>query len=198
MANATLPQGKAFPSISTSTFTAIDFDLLTSKAILNVYSKAFFMGKIDANKGIKVPTDKAKMKALNVGKTDISTSKIPFKALETIIKPKILKVNPITKAGKTNDNAWTRIKDTTPTLFKPNVLKTASSKFLVSTETNNKLYKSIKLNIKRINTIIFKITPKNIAPNLVPNSSYNTGNSISIGYTPSFLEIILAFFETSY
>lgn len=167
-AKATLPQGKAFPSISTSIFTAIDFDLLTSKAILKVYSKAFLIGNIEANKGIKVPTDKANIKALKVGNTEISTSKIPFKALETITNPTILRVNPITKAGNTNDKAYTKIKDTTPTLFNPKVLNTASSKFLVSTETNNKLYKSIKLNINRINTIIFKITPKNIAPNLVP------------------------------
>ena len=71
-----------------------------------------------------------------------------------------------------------------PTLFKPRTLSTPISKVLVSTETNNKLYKSISDNKNNINTIILNIIPKYIYYYLSDYNSFNTGKSIFMGYTP--------------
>jgi len=130
-----------------------------------------------------------------VGKTLISTYIAAFNPEDTPTNPKILRAIPTIRAGTTKDKACIIIKDTTPTLLSPKVLNTANSKFLVSIDTNKRLYKSIKLSINKINTIMLRITPKNMAPNLNSNNSDKTGRSIYTGYTPKSLAILLATYE---
>ena len=67
------PQGKLWPSISISIFTAADLERFTSSATLRVCFKASFTGIMEDKIGIKTPSPMAKATALPVGTTEICT-----------------------------------------------------------------------------------------------------------------------------
>jgi len=96
-----------------------------------------------------------------------------------------------------------------PTLFNPRVLRTANSKILVSIDTRSRLYSSIsdKINNISIDTrsrlyssisdktnnikiIMLRTIPKNSPVNLDLDKLPKTGNSIVIGYTPSYYTML--------
>ena len=77
-----------------------------------------------------------------------------------------------------------------PTLFNPRVLRTANSKILVSIDTRSRLYSSISDKTNRIKIIMLRTIPKNSPVNLDLDKLPKTGNSIVIGYTPSYYTML--------
>ena len=77
-----------------------------------------------------------------------------------------------------------------PTLFNPRVLRTANSKILVSIDTMSRLYISISDKTSRIKIIMLRTIPKNSPVNLDLDKLPKTGNSIVIGYTPSYYTML--------
>ena len=77
-----------------------------------------------------------------------------------------------------------------PTLFNPRVLRTANSKILVSIDTRSRLYSSISDKTNNIKIIMLRTIPKNSPVNLDLDKLPKTGNSIVIGYTPSYYTML--------
>lgn len=77
-----------------------------------------------------------------------------------------------------------------PTLFNPRVLRTANSKILVSIDTSSRLYSSISDKTNNIKIIMLRTIPKNSPVNLDLDKLPKTGNSIVIGYTPSYYTML--------
>ena len=77
-----------------------------------------------------------------------------------------------------------------PTLFNPRVLRTANSKILVSIDTRSRLYSGISDKTNNIKIIMLRTIPKNSPVNLDLDKLPKTGNSIVIGYTPSYYTML--------